>query len=138
MVSGHYSRILLGYLFQNARLGRYHRTPGLQNILTMPTNPVSQVAIIGIGAVGGAAAFALILSSIASELLLVDIDTKLRDGQVRDLSDVAFSTNSPTHVRAATHHEAGQCDIIVITAGSKCTIGKRSCITSVNVKDPNG
>jgi L-lactate dehydrogenase len=47
----------------------------------------------------------------------------LRDGQVRDLSDVACSINSSTRVRAATHREAGQCDIVVITAGSKWSIG---------------
>lgn len=85
---------------------------------------ISRIAIVGVGQVGGAAAFALVFASVASELLLVDIDVGLRDGQVRDLSDVAYTCNSNTRVRAATHHEAGQCDIVVITAGSKYTIGK--------------
>lgn len=85
--------------------------------------PASRIAIVGVGQVGAAAANALILSSVASELLLVDVDVTLRDGQVRDLSDVAYSINSGTRVRAATHHEAGQCDVVVITAGSKWSIG---------------
>ncbi|EFY95245.1 lactate/malate dehydrogenase [Metarhizium robertsii] len=91
---------------------------------TVGGKPFSRIAVIGVGEVGGAAAFALIISSIARELLLVDINTTLRDGQVRDLSDVAYSSNSVTRVRAATHHEAGQCDIVVITAGSKSVLGQ--------------
>jgi len=83
----------------------------------------SRIAIVGVGQVGGAAAYALILGSVASELLLVDIDVNLRDGQVRDLSDVAYSINSATRVRAVDYHEAGQADIIVITAGSRWSLG---------------
>ncbi|PTB42849.1 uncharacterized protein TrAFT101_001426 [Trichoderma asperellum] len=84
----------------------------------------SRIAIVGVGQVGAAAAYAIILGSIATELLLVDDNVSLRDGQVCDLSDVAYSCNSRTRVRAASHHEAGQCDIIVITAGSRHTIGQ--------------
>lgn len=87
------------------------------------TKQFFQIAIVGVGQVGGAAAYALILGSVASELLLVDVKVDLRDGQVRDLSDVAYGVNSGTRVRAATHHEAGQCDIVVITAGSRWCIG---------------
>lgn len=90
------------------------------------TKPVFRIAIVGVGQVGGAAAYALVLGSIASELLLVDIKIDLRDAQIRDLSDVAYSSNSNTRVRGATYHEAGQCDIIVITAGSKHYLGKAS------------
>jgi L-lactate dehydrogenase len=85
----------------------------------------SKIAIIGVGQVGGAAAFALTLASTAGELLLVDTNTIRRDGQVRDVSDAAYTCNSTTSVRAATHHEAGQCDIVIITVGSKCTLGKQ-------------
>ncbi|KAL5590148.1 hypothetical protein BFJ69_g16225 [Fusarium oxysporum] len=87
-------------------------------------NLVSQIAIVGVGQVGGAAAYSIILTSFVSELLLVDIDIDLRDGQVRDLSDVAYSCNSSTRVRAASHHEAAKADIVVITAGSKHMIGQ--------------
>jgi L-lactate dehydrogenase len=93
--------------------------------MIMSNKTGSKIAIIGVGQVGGAAAFALTLASTASELLLVDTNTIRRDGQVRDVSDAAYSCNSVTRVRAATHHEAGQCDIVIITVGSKCTIGKK-------------
>mgnify|MGYP001600530434 CR=1 FL=1 len=90
------------------------------------TKPDSQIAIVGVGQVGAAAAYALILSSVACELLLVDVKVDLRDGQVLDLLDVAYSRNSRTRVRAATFQEASQCDIVVITVGSKYFTGKRS------------
>jgi malate/lactate dehydrogenase len=86
---------------------------------------ISQIAIIGVGQVGAAAAYALILQSVARELLLVDVKMDLRDGQARDLSDVCYSCNSETRVRAATHQEASQSDIVVITVGSKYSTGKK-------------
>lgn len=86
--------------------------------------PTSRIAIIGVGQVGAAAAYALILGSTANELLLVDKNVSLRDGQVCDLSDAAYSCNSRTKVRAAGYQQAGQCDVIVITAGSRHTTGK--------------
>jgi len=86
----------------------------------------ARIAIVGVGQVGGAAAYALVLGSLACELLLVDNNIELCEGQVRDLSDAAYTTNSSTRVRAANYHEAGQCDIIVITAGSRRTVGEFS------------
>lgn len=83
----------------------------------------ARIAIVGVGQVGGAAAFALTLSSFADQLLLVDVDPKLRDAQVRDVSDAAYSSNSRTLVRAGTCREASQCDIIIITVGSKFALG---------------
>ncbi|PNP52718.1 hypothetical protein FNYG_15801 [Fusarium nygamai] len=47
----------------------------------------SRVAIVGVGEVGGAVAYNLTLNSIASELLLVDLDLNLRNAQIEDLSD---------------------------------------------------
>jgi L-lactate dehydrogenase len=84
----------------------------------------SKIALIGVGQVGSAAAYALILGSVADELLLVDIKPDLRESQVYDLSDVAYSSNSRTRVRAASYREASQCNIVVITAGSRITLGK--------------
>ena len=36
----------------------------------------------------------------------------------QDLSDATYHGNTSTRVRAAEHAEAGQCDIIVVTAGA--------------------
>jgi FlaA1/EpsC-like NDP-sugar epimerase len=83
-----------------------------------------RVAIIGVGEVGTAAANALILHSVTSELLIIDTNAALRNAQVSDLSDVSYICDSKTRVRAATNREAGQTDIVVITIGSKNFVGK--------------
>jgi hypothetical protein len=48
----------------------------------------------------------------------VDPKTSIRDAQVQDLSDATYHGNTSTRVRAAEHKEAGQCDVIVVTAGA--------------------
>ncbi|CAG8608345.1 16940_t:CDS:2 [Dentiscutata heterogama] len=82
----------------------------------------SRVSIIGAGSVGASIAFALHLQKISSEILLVDINPEAVEGQVLDLSDANFT--SSTQVRSGTFQEAGQCDIVVITAGAKQKSGE--------------
>ncbi|KAG0235719.1 hypothetical protein BGW42_004769 [Actinomortierella wolfii] len=77
----------------------------------------SQMAIIGAGSVGASIAFACLMRSVISELLINDYDQKIAEGQVLDLQDAAFVSN--TKVRVATPKECGQADIIVVTAGAK-------------------
>jgi L-lactate dehydrogenase len=83
----------------------------------MATIHPNRIAIIGAGSVGATCAYALLLRRICSQILLVDTDITRLQAQVQDLSDAAFL--SSTRVRSATPAEAGQCDIIVITAGAK-------------------
>ncbi|KAH0563398.1 hypothetical protein GP486_002032 [Trichoglossum hirsutum] len=75
------------------------------------------IAIIGAGSVGSNIASFLLLRRIAPTLLLIDTDHSLCRAQVLDLTDAAFLSNA--HVRTATHAEAGQADIIIVTAGAK-------------------
>ncbi|KAG0005746.1 hypothetical protein BGZ80_005874 [Entomortierella chlamydospora] len=77
----------------------------------------SQMAIIGAGSVGSAIAFACLMRSVVSELLVNDFNEKVCQGQVLDLQDAAFV--SSTKVRIGTPKECGQADIIVITAGAR-------------------
>ncbi|KAH0830869.1 hypothetical protein AYO21_11682 [Fonsecaea monophora] len=86
----------------------------------------ARIAIVGAGEVGAATAFALLRGSLYSELLLVDVKPEKRDGQVRDLSDACYAEDSTTRVRAGTLKEAGECDIVVVTAGSKRSRGETS------------
>lgn len=87
----------------------------------MAPNPTltSRIAVIGAGEVGSTIAFSLILNTISGDILLVDPKEEARDAQVQDLSDATYHGNTATRVRAGTHKEAGQCDIVVITAGAK-------------------
>ena len=87
----------------------------------------SRIAIIGANVAGATAAYALLRDSVCDELILVDNKVDRRDGQVRDLCDAASCENSSTRVRAGTHREAGQSDIVVIMAGSKKGLGKILC-----------
>lgn len=84
----------------------------------------SKIAILGSGEVGSTIAYSLILNPVAGEILLVDPKEDVRDAQVQDLSDATFHGDTSTMVRAGTHKEAGQCDIVVITAGAAQKKGK--------------
>ncbi|KAI8369565.1 lactate dehydrogenase B [Radiomyces spectabilis] len=77
----------------------------------------SKVAVIGTGSVGSSIAYALMLKNIANEVLLVDAIPERARGQEMDLSD--SNVLSSTRVRYATIQEAGQADVIIITAGAK-------------------
>jgi L-lactate dehydrogenase len=77
------------------------------------------IAIIGAGDVGSTLAYTLIQNPICSEVLMVDPKKELLDAQVRDLGDATYGGRSATRVRSGTHKEAGQADIVVITAGAK-------------------
>jgi L-lactate dehydrogenase len=50
---------------------------------------------------------------------------------VRDLTDVAYVNGSRTRVRAGGYREASQCDIAVITAGSKFSYGTHLSIDKI-------
>ncbi|KAI8391418.1 uncharacterized protein BYT42DRAFT_542973 [Radiomyces spectabilis] len=76
--------------------------------------PHNTVAIIGAGSVGGTIAYGLVMRSVAQEILLVDMSLGILQGQAVDLSEAAIDTG--VTVRAATFHEAGRCDVIIITA----------------------
>lgn len=78
----------------------------------------AKIAIIGSGAVGATTAYAIMWKNIAAEILLVDIDQKRCKGEVLDLSDtIPFSCTSC--LRQGTFTDAGQADIIIITAGAR-------------------
>ncbi|KAF1943478.1 l-lactate dehydrogenase-like protein [Clathrospora elynae] len=82
------------------------------------------IAILGCGDVGSTLAYTLILQPICSEVILVDLKQDLLEAQVRDLSDATYRGDSGVKVRAGTHKDAGQADIVVITAGAKQKIGE--------------
>ncbi|KAF1809841.1 L-lactate/malate dehydrogenase [Eremomyces bilateralis CBS 781.70] len=81
----------------------------------LPTSDT--IAIIGAGSVGSAIAQSLLLRKIVADLILVDIDTELCNAQVQDLADAAYLSN--VRIRQGTSAEAGQSNIIVVTAGAK-------------------
>lgn len=95
----------------------------------------SKIAVVGAGEVGSTIAYSLILNPVAGNVLLVDPKEEVRDAQVQDLSDATFHGNTTTKIRAGTHKEAGQCDIVVITAGAKQKKGSVLFLRAEHVRD---
>ncbi|EXJ77389.1 hypothetical protein A1O3_09615 [Capronia epimyces CBS 606.96] len=83
----------------------------------------TRIAVLGAGSVGSAVALCLILNPVSSEVVLVDPNTAIRDAQVKDLGDATTYHGAVggggVRIRGGTHKEAGQCDIVVISAGAK-------------------
>ncbi|OLY81012.1 L-lactate dehydrogenase A [Smittium mucronatum] len=93
-----------------------------------------KISIIGGGGnVGAAVAFALVVMQEPVEILLVDVDEKLAEGQALDIRDAAHL--STAHCRAVKFEEVGNSDIIVITAGARQEPGEpRSNLIDRNYK----
>jgi len=81
-----------------------------------------RISVIGAGNVGASIAYAIMLRKMPVQLLLVDIDAAMVHGQVLDLNDASFL--SPTRVYEGSLTEAGQSDVVVVTAGAKQRVGE--------------
>ena len=93
----------------------------------------STIAIIGAGSVGSAIAQSLLLRRIVADLILVDIDRELCNAQVQDLSDATYL--SDVRIRQGSHADAGQADIIIVSAGAKQRPGEtRLDLVGRNIK----
>nr|BAD38922.1 lactate dehydrogenase A [Rhizopus arrhizus] len=77
----------------------------------------SKVAIVGAGAVGASTVYALMFKNICTEIIIVDVNPDIVQAQVLDLADAASISHTP--IRPGSAEEAGQADIVVITAGAK-------------------
>ncbi|KAI9314752.1 lactate dehydrogenase B [Dichotomocladium elegans] len=81
-----------------------------------------KVSIIGAGGVGSTVASMIMTRNCCEEILMVDAQQEFLCGQVLDLSDA--NIDNSTKVRSASWKEAGQADVIVITAGAKQKTGE--------------
>jgi L-lactate dehydrogenase len=81
-----------------------------------PSHP-SRVAVVGVGNVGASFAYALVLSGLASELVLIDVDTRRAEGEAMDLAH-AVPFTKPIRVWAGEYADCAGAAVTVITAGS--------------------
>jgi L-lactate dehydrogenase len=72
--------------------------------------------IVGTGQVGATTAYALLLSGIVSELVLIDRDRRHAEGHVQDLRDAALFART-TRVVVGDFSDCRDADVVVITAG---------------------
>lgn len=73
-----------------------------------------RVSIIGAGTLGGTIAYSLMLSNVATEILLADMSNNILQGQVLDIAEASVHSN--TTIRAGTLKEAGQSSLVILTA----------------------
>jgi L-lactate dehydrogenase len=76
-----------------------------------------KIAIIGAGKVGSTFAFSLMISGLAREIVLVDKNELLANGECMDLNH-GLSLAHPTKIYAAGFEGCEDADIVVITAGA--------------------
>ncbi len=76
-----------------------------------------KVAIIGSGLVGSSAAFALAMSGLASEIVLIDVNRERAFGEAMDLNHgIAFM--GQMSISSGDYSDIAGADIIIITAGA--------------------
>ena len=77
----------------------------------------TKISIIGAGLVGSTTAYALMMSSLVSELVIVDINKNRAIGEAMDLSH-GVSFVSPVDIYAGDYCDTKDSDIVIITAGA--------------------
>lgn len=83
----------------------------------MQSDPIRKIAVVGVGAVGASVAYALTVSGLASELVLVDINTAKAEGEAMDLAHAAAFIK-PIRISAGTYEDCQDADVVVFTAGA--------------------
>ena len=76
-----------------------------------------KVAIVGCGFVGSASAFALMESSLFSEMVLIDADQNKAEGEALDISH-GLPFAKPMQIYAGGYEDVADAAIIVVTAGA--------------------
>jgi L-lactate dehydrogenase len=80
-------------------------------------SPVKIAIVGGAGAVGASAAYALMISGLASEIVLVDVNARRAEGEAMDLMHGAAFVR-PVTVRAGGYADCASAQIVVVTAGA--------------------
>lgn len=75
-----------------------------------------KVGIVGAGAVGATAAFAIVMSGSASEIVMVDLNEKLAAAQAQDIAH-AIPFAHPVPIHAGGYERLEGADVIVLAAG---------------------
>lgn len=109
-----------------------------------------KVAVVGTGNVGATFAYSLLMSGLASEIVLIDANTSKAEGEAMDLNH-AVPMHSPTRIWSGGYENCAGAAITVITAGSAQRPGEsrldliqrnaaifRSIVENIVKNNPNG
>jgi len=80
-------------------------------------NEPVRIAVVGAGNVGATFAYSLVLSGLASEIVLIDADPARAEGQAMDL-DHAVPFNQPVRVWAGTFEDCKGALVTMVSAGA--------------------
>ena len=83
----------------------------------MPGTRPARVAIVGVGNVGSSFAYALLLSGLASEIVLIDVNRRRAEGEAMDLQH-AVPFAKPTRIWAGDYADCDGAAVTVIAAGA--------------------
>ena len=75
-----------------------------------------KIGIIGCGMVGSASAFALVMSGVGREIVMVDLDRKRAEAEANDIYH-AVPFAHPLKVRAGDYHDLAGARVVIIAAG---------------------
>ena len=95
---------------------------------------MAKIGIIGTGLVGATSAYALLLSGVADELLLIDINEKRAHGEMLDLTH-SMPLCPPAKVNCGSWGDLAGCDMVILAAGANQKPGQtRLDLTRQNVE----
>lgn len=77
----------------------------------------ARVAVVGVGNVGASFAYALLLSGLAAEIVLIDTNRAKAEGEAMDLNH-AITFSHPTRVWAGDYPDCEGASVIVLAAGA--------------------
>ena len=81
------------------------------------SNRATRVAVVGLGNVGATFAYALMLSGLAAEIVLVDVNRAKAEGEAMDLSH-AVPFSHATNIWAGDYSDCAGAAVTVVTAGA--------------------
>jgi L-lactate dehydrogenase len=90
-------------------------------VIHLHPHPV-RVAIVGVGNVGATFAYASLLSGLASEIVLIDVDRDRAEGEAMDLNH-AVPFAHPTRIWASDYSDCAGAAVTVIAAGTARKLG---------------
>ncbi|KAJ5789137.1 uncharacterized protein N7518_006148 [Penicillium psychrosexuale] len=101
--------------------------------IAIDLHPV-KIAIVGAGNVGASTAYALLLSGLAAEIVLIDLNRRKAEGEVMDLNHAAPFSHQ-TKITLGDLEDCSEAAIVIITAGANQKPGQsRLDLLRINAK----
>lgn len=79
---------------------------------------MNRIAVIGVGTVGMAFAYAAAIKRLANDIVLIDANASRSEGESMDLAD-AMALVGPVQIRSGGYEQCEGARIVVVTAGAK-------------------